>query len=179
MSPEFRTSVDALFRMGWTVKSARKAHGHDFKIGRLEGLYWGIDPHSRGVALPEGLRWRLLLRVPDDVRREALREAMEIVDRRRGNPRVHAVTLTDVAEGECVQLLHVGPFGTESESLRLMEEFAHASGRELQGPHHQIYLSDPRRTPPSRLRTILRYPASQVSQPRVSSPETDPILLTP
>jgi hypothetical protein len=68
------------------------------------------------------------------------------------------VKLEDLTEGRCVQMLHIGPYAEEKTTLDKMYRVAEASGAHVRGPHHEIYLSDPNRVPPERLRTILRYP---------------------
>ena len=70
------------------------------------------------------------------------------------------VELVTIDEGQCVQILHTGPYTEEQESIARMREFARAAGRELAGKHHEIYLSDPRRVKPEKLKTILRYPVA-------------------
>lgn len=65
-------------------------------------------------------------------------------------------------EGRCVQMLHVGPYNRENETIALMRILAEQKGLALVGPHHEIYLSDPRRSPPERLKTILREPVRPV-----------------
>ncbi len=68
------------------------------------------------------------------------------------------VKLEDIAEGQCVQMLHLGPYDQGRETIKLMADFASDRGVEFHGRHHEFYLSDPRRVPPERLRTILRLP---------------------
>lgn len=157
---EFRECLQALYQVGYALRATYRAHGSvGFSLGRLEGLYWGVDLARTSPADSAAWRWRLILRVPPSVRRDALTQAIAIQDEKGGSPRAHRVELADVEEGECVQLLHVGPYAAERDSFARMEAFAHSLGRQLQGPHHEIYLSDPRRVPARRLRTILRMPA--------------------
>jgi hypothetical protein len=106
-------------------------------------------------AAPDTLRWKLLIRVPGFVREKDLSVATAaLAARGRGaSPRVR---LERIEEGRCVQALHVGPYATEPTTLERMTAFAHGEGLALRGRHHEIYLSDPRRVEPARLRTILR-----------------------
>ena len=81
----------------------------------------------------------------------------------KGKPAtVKEVTLTTLDEGSCVQMLHVGPYEREPESIALMQAFASGKSLVFAGSHHEIYLSDPRRVPPERLKTILRVPVTCV-----------------
>jgi hypothetical protein len=89
-------------------------------------------------------------------------EGGDAVQLARGkSPEVEEVTLETIDEGLCVQMLHIGPYESEKETMGLIQSFAQASGLKLTGPHHEIYLSDPRRVPPDRLKTILRVPAAR------------------
>jgi len=74
-----------------------------------------------------------------------------------------------IREGRCVQVLHVGPYSAEGETLERLRRFAEERGLDLVGPHHEIYLSDPRRTPEDRLRTMVRYPVRARSRPSARS----------
>jgi hypothetical protein len=150
----FRAAVGAVYGVAWTVKMACKPSGKDFKVGALEGLWWGGGPGD-SAALRRAWRWRLLLRVPDfvggaDVRRA--RAALAAKGRTAGG-----VRLARFSEGRAVQVLHVGPYADEPATLARLEAFARGEGLAFTGPHHEIYLSDPHRTAPARLRTILRH----------------------
>ena len=90
-----------------------------------------------------------------------LKTAVETLLKRGKSPEVKELTLETIDEGLCVQMLHVGPYEKENETVALMRSFAEVNGLKLSGPHHEIYLSDPRRVPPDRLKTILRLPQSK------------------
>jgi len=81
--------------------------------------------------------------------------------KRRKGKEVEKVRLESLAEGQCVQMLHVGPYDKEHETLASMKALAAVSGLSFRGPHHEIYLSDPRRVAPEKLRTILRMPVAK------------------
>jgi hypothetical protein len=102
--------------------------------------------------------WQLLIRTPDFIATTEISDAIStLLD--RGKPaRVRDVGLVTIEEGSCVQMLHVGPYTEEWRSLELMHALAEGEGREVHGRHHEIYLSDPRRVAPAKLRTILRLP---------------------
>ncbi len=148
----FLSQVAALYAVAWTVKMAKKQVGKDFKLMPLEGLWWGDEP-GRG-----DMTWKLLLRVPNFVRRRDLPGAVAALERRGRLGAAAGVRLEDLREGRCVQALHVGPYASEPETLERMARAASAHGLAFHGRHHEIYLSDPRRVAPERLRTILRQP---------------------
>lgn len=155
----FQASIGALYAIAYTIKMARKAAGSDYKVAPLEGLWWtGRTGHHFLRTPRNSWRWQLLIRTPDfvttsDVTR-AVRTALE-----RGKPAlVKSVRLLSQREGPCVQALHVGPYATEPETIGRMLDLAGATGHKAHGTHHEIYVSDPRRVKPERLRTILRMP---------------------
>ena len=156
---EFTRAVGALYNAAFTVKMARKFAGSDYTVTKLEGLWWldteGVVPTSTTV-----WNWQLLLRVPPFITESEVHDSIETLIKRGKDAEVRRVQLMDLRENDCVQILHVGPYTAEQESIARMREFAARAGRRLAGKHHEIYLSDPRRVKPEKLRTILRYPVS-------------------
>lgn len=150
----FVAQIGALYAVAFTTKMQRKFAGKgDYTVSKLEARW--PDFAAGG---PPSHAWELMIRTPDCVRADDLTAAQATL-RARGQPtEVNAVELTTLAEGECVQVLHVGPYDQEPQSLALLTAFAAGRGCKPSGPHHEIYLSDPRRVPAERLRTILRLP---------------------
>jgi hypothetical protein len=140
---------------------AKKFAGQDYKVSNLEGLWWG-ENESENFALqpPDTWNWKVIIRVPDFISAKDLKDAIAAL-REKGKPPESAdVKLETLAEGQCVQMLHVGPYSTERETISQMLALAEEKGLSCHGLHHEIYLSDPRRVPPERLRTILRLPVA-------------------
>jgi hypothetical protein len=151
----FQACIGALYGMAFTIKMARKFAGkQDYAVCKLEGQYFG----DLNTIPKDNWNWKLMIRTPDFIARPDLESALAVLLKRGKSPEVKEVKLETLEEGDCVQMLHVGPYDRESESVALMRRFAEAGGLSLAGPHHEIYLSDPRRVPPERLRTILRQP---------------------
>jgi hypothetical protein len=156
-APEFQNAVGALYTMAFTIKMARKLAGSDYAVTKLEGLWWLDDPAT--VPTPATVwNWQVLLRVPPFItEKERAGAAEDLVT--KGKPTdVRRVQLVELDEGPCVQILHVGPYTEEQPSIAKMREFAELAGHRFSGKHHEIYLSDPRRVQPDKLRTILRQP---------------------
>ena len=106
-------------------------------------------------------QWRLLIRTPEFVTAEELAKAVAVLrEKGKGGP-VQEVRLESLAEGLCVQMLHVGPYDREGETVEVMKAYAEQNSLKFHGRHHEIYLSDPRRVPPERLKTILRQPVTK------------------
>lgn len=162
-SSAFREAVETLFPVAYALKfrSAREL-GRDYVVPPLEGLWWAEDHAVFTTARdPEAWLWTLLVLVPDWVADELVTATVAEVAAKKAPPHVAALRLERLAEGRCVQTLHLGPFSEEGPVLaRLHEEFLPAHGLRPSGKHHEVYLSDLRRTAPERLRTILRQPVA-------------------
>jgi len=154
----FQAGIGALFTIAFTIKMTRKFAGQDYKICHLEGLYWTPSGEPFSEQATETLEWKLLIRVPDFITARDLKAALGEIQARGKAPEAAQVKLETIREGRCVQVLHVGPYSDEPRSIAVMKAFAAEQGLALKGPHHEIYLSDPRRVAPERLKTILRYP---------------------
>jgi hypothetical protein len=151
-SPAFTDAIGALYGVAFTVKMTRKFAGRqDYSICKLEALWpdWGSTSQPA---------WELLIRTPEFVTADDLREAVQTLTKRGKADHADRVRLQTLDEGICVQALHVGPYENESTTIKAMRAFAEKQRMRLSGPHHEIYLSDPRRCDPSKLKTILREP---------------------
>lgn len=157
---EFTDKVGALYALAYTVKMTRKFAGlQDYVICKLEAVWSFDDPgETFATAAPEGWSWKLMIRTPDFVEPAELERAAATLIEKGKAPQADQVQLASLDEGRCVQMLHVGPYDEEGRTVAQMEAFARAQGYTLHGRHHEIYLSDPRRVPPEKLKTILRHP---------------------
>lgn len=160
---EFQLKIGALYAAAYTLKMRRKFAGkQDYVVGKLEGQWWGEGGESELSDIPmDGWCWQLMIRTPDFVGRDELEEAVSVLLEKSKEQEVREVALRTMTEGRCVQMLHVGPYENEGETVALMKRFASENGLEPHGRHHEIYLSDPRRVPPERLKTILRMPVKR------------------
>ncbi|MBN2131215.1 MAG: GyrI-like domain-containing protein [Sedimentisphaerales bacterium] len=158
--PEFADKIGALYGMAYTVKMTRKFDGaQDYVICKLEALWWLDNPGQTFETAPqENWNWKLMIRTPDFVETPELERAATTLIEKGKAPQARQVHLERLGEGLCVQMLHVGPYEEERRTLAQMETFAREQGLAFHGPHHEIYLSDPRRVPLEKLKTILRHP---------------------
>ena len=156
---EFVVKVGALYAMAYTVKMTRKFDGRqDYVIGKLEAQWWSDQGPDLESVNQDQWRWRLMIRTPEFVDPDELEQAATTLLDKGKDPEVAQVKLESLGEGLCVQMLHTGPYDREGETVAQMLEFAAGEGCRPHGRHHEIYLSDPRRVPPERLKTILRLP---------------------
>jgi hypothetical protein len=155
----FTASIGALYGVAFTIKMTRKFAGkQDYAVCKLEGQWWS-EPGKDLVKLPlDQWLWNLLIRTPDFINEEDLRPAVAVLLKRGKGEDVKRVRLETLAEGSCVQMLHLGPYDKEHETMDVMRAFAEKQQLQFSGKHHEVYLSDPRRVPPERLKTILRQP---------------------
>ena len=160
-STEFSTALETLYPVAYKLKFASKKElGRDYVVPPPEALWW-----AEGMAAFTTERdksrweWTLLLMVPDWITRELFGEVVELVRAKNPPSKLGELRLEALAEGLCVQTLHIGSFDDEGPVLaELHNEFIPAHGLEMTGKHHEIYLSDFRRVAPEKLRTILRQP---------------------
>ena len=160
---EFEQAMAALYNAGYTLKFLLQGRGVDARVGPSEGLWRrrdGTDGWSEGDAAfdPTLWAWTLLLPVATDATHEDVETALVVARRRHPSPALDRLYVRTLDEGLVVEAMHIGPYATEPETIAAMHELALAAGLPAVGAHHEIYLGDPRRTAPDRLRTVLRQP---------------------
>lgn len=160
--PAYAAAIQALYTVAYGAKFAlKKAGGAEVRISPLEGLWWAEDLTAFSAADKSAWRWRALLRKPDAVDVELSHRVAEEAARKKGLPAVRDVRVLTWEEGPAAQVLHVGPYAAEGPTIARLHEFLHDAGLDFDGRvqrHHEIYLGDPRRAAPERLRTIIRQP---------------------
>jgi len=160
----FAGSVQALYTAAYSIKNHYKQQQQDFTVCKLEGLWWvdeahNIKSHEDALQVPRSeWQWQLLIHMPGYVTPAAAQNAITSAFGKKKLPLLQAVSLITFEEGRCVQALHTGPFSTERVTLQRIVDFMAEHQLQWNGRHHEIYLSDPRKTPPEKLRTILREP---------------------
>ncbi len=158
----FTEKIGALYGVAFTIKMTRKFAGEqDYAVCKLEGQWWADGQENFSRVPKEEWRWKLLIRTPGFVNANELNKAVAVLLKRGKSSSVREVRLESFVEGFCVQMLHVGPYEREHETVALMKAHAEKNSAKFYGQHHEIYLSDPRRVPPERLKTILRHPVTQ------------------
>jgi hypothetical protein len=157
-SEAFSKAISALYAVAYTIKMTKKFAGQDYRVCAVEGFWWSSTAGDFMAQPREAWNWKIVIRVPDFITSRDLAAAVSELLEKGKSPEVKNVRLEKITEGKCVQVLHVGPYTTEHETIARMKEFAEAQGLEFHGLHHEIYLSDPRRVAPARLKTILRMP---------------------
>jgi len=142
-----------------------KKEGRDFTVAKLEGLWW-VDSDRPYIEVPrEEWRWKLLIRQPEFVTSEIVKKARQEVMKKKKMELVNEVKFEKMKEGKCVQILHIGPYSAEPESLAKMRKLMEDENLAENGRHHEIYLvmAYPRKAPEEKLKTILRQPVKKKS----------------
>lgn len=155
---EFSTKTGALFPVAYGIKKLYKHNNMDFCVPKLEGLWW-VESSKPAISIPRSeWLWKLLIRMPDFATSEMLEKAVKEVIEKKKIDIANQVKLEIIDERNLVSILHVGSYATEPESLKQMDDFITKSEYVKDGHHHEIYLSDPNKTHPDKLKTILRQP---------------------
>ncbi len=159
-SKDFQDAVEALFSLSYTIKfMLKKRGGPVYAVMPLEGLWWADNPKVFARGDRDEWRWTLLIGQPDFVTGEDFREAADELARKKNPPALPKVRYELIREGRAAQIMHIGPFSAEGPTVARLHAFIGESGLHPDGKHHEIYLSDFRRTAPEKLRTIIRQPA--------------------
>lgn len=162
----FSDAIEALYATAYAIKFIYKALKNDFVVPKLEGLWWYDEELHKGLTIDEAPKkvnrseweYRLMIRMPDFVTAEVIEQMVANTAAKKLLPKVNDIHLFFLEEGKCVQALHVGPFDKEPETLNRINDFIQSNNFSRNGLHHEIYLSDFRKTSPDKLKTILREP---------------------
>lgn len=159
-SPEYAAAIAALYSVSFTLKFSFKRGPEriDYTVMPLEGLWWADDPRSFASGDKASWYWTAMILQPDFVTKAHVAEALASAAQKRPNDMLAKLRFERLAEGRAAQLLHVGPYSAEGANIERLHAFIAAQGGSLAGKHHEIYLSDPRRVPPEKLKTIIRQP---------------------
>ena len=161
-SKDFQPTIHVLYGIVYTLKFTRKKAGQepDFKIMPLEGLWWMKDDREFDQSRPQDWRWTLMIAVPEFIGNTDVEQAKKQLSTKRPELPVDKLRLESFEEGRVVQTLHIGPYDKEGPTIEKMHRFASDNNLQLGGKHHEIYMGDPRRVPPEKIKTILRHPIS-------------------
>jgi hypothetical protein len=158
---EFGKAVGTVFALAYALKFASKRDlGRDYVVPPLEALWWADDPAFFTTARDRG-KWRstALILLPEWITDAMVGDARAACARKVAPQALGRARVETLVEGTCGQTLHLGPFATEGPTIAALHQAIADAGLRLAGKHHEIYLSDMRRTAPEKLRTIVRQPA--------------------
>lgn len=158
-APAYKQAIEWLYSVSYAMKFAAKAtKGKDYVVPPLEGLWWADDPADFAARRKERWRWTMMIMAPAFIDLALFTAAIDKSKNKLGTL-PDSLRLERLEEGTVLQILHVGSYDDEGPILaRLHDKEMPARGLTFAGPHHEIYLSDPRKSAPAKLRTILRQP---------------------
>jgi hypothetical protein len=168
-SPLYRENILAVYAAAFTLKfmaKLRRENPVDYPVMAMEGLWW-IEDGIFDIRKAGNWKYTAMMMQPDLVTPEMFGAALAQMRAKKGDqPAFARLRLERFREGLCVQIMHVGPYATEPATVDRMQTFMQENGLQdlvgLGGKHHEIYLGDPRRSAPERLRTVLRHPVRKV-----------------
>jgi hypothetical protein len=164
-SPLFQENMQALYAVAYTIKFAaklRKDNPVDYPVMALEGLWW-VEDGTFDIQKPGNWKYTVMILQPDVVTSEMFADALAQMRKKKGDqPAFARLRLERFHEGLSVQTLHVGPYAAEPATVERMQAFMLENNYQdmvgLGGKHHEIYMGDPRRADPAKLKTVLRHP---------------------
>ena len=168
-SPAFAEATQALYSISYTLKfmlKKRKTNPVDYPVMALEGLWW-VEDGMFDITVKDNWFYTVMILQPDIITNDIFEDGLAEVLRKKGDsPALSKLRLANFEEGLCVQVMHIGPYSTEPATVERMRAFALENGyRDRVGPngkHHEIYLGDPRKAKPEKLKTVLRHPLEKV-----------------
>ncbi len=156
----YQEAVEMLFSLSYTLKFAvKKEQGIDYPVFPLEGLWWVKDMRRFTTDDKASWDWTMMIAQPEAIREEWIESAKEQVLKKRSDlGAIEKVRFEVYSEGLSVQLMHIGPYSTEGPNVARIHSYIHENGYKISGKHHEIYLSDVRRSAPEKLKTVIRQP---------------------
>jgi hypothetical protein len=164
-STGFADAIQALYSLSYTLKFAlKKELGLNDRVAPLEGLWWADDMADFGPERKGDWSWTMMIAQPEEATPERFEAARAQIARKKDLPALSMARLERFEEGPCAQILHVGPYSDEGPTIANLHAFIRERGYSFDGTrqkHHEIYLGDPRRSAPEKLRTIIRQPFAE------------------
>lgn len=161
-SKEFEAAIQALYPVAYTIKFAvKKSTGFDFGVMPLEGLWWSDDMEDFTTGKKDNWYWILMIMQPGPVTKEIYESAKQKVKSEKKLALVDKIRFESYEEGRSAQIMHIGPFSAEGPNIKKIHDYIKDLGGKFDGKaqkHHEIYLSDMRRTAPEKLKTVVRQP---------------------
>lgn len=156
----YKDAIETLYPVAYAIKFASKLGlGRDYVVPPLEALWWAADMEDFIGRRKDRWLWTVMLMLPDWIDPEFATTCIEPVRQKKCPPALAKLRIEALHEGRCVQILHVGAYDDEGPVLaRMHQDFMPSKNLTFNGRHHEIYLSDARKTPPDKLKTILRQP---------------------
>jgi hypothetical protein len=160
---EYKDAVEALYGLSYTLKFGVKQgkygkKAYDYPVMALEGLWWMDDMREFSLDRKDDWKWTMMIMQPDIITPDQVELARADLIKKKNPVAASQIRFESYHEGLSAQIMYLGPYADEGPTIQRLHAFIHESGHQLRGKHHEIYLSDPRRTAPEKLKTVIRQP---------------------
>ncbi len=173
-SQEFREAVQALYTAAYTLKfMIKKEKKVDYPVMALEGLWWTDDMATFSADNKSAWKWTLMILQPNVVTKALFKKAVKQAKEKKGLAALEKIRFEGFNEGLCVQIMHIGPYAEEGPTIQMLHAFAKERGFDPVRKHHEIYMSDPRKAKPEKMKTVIRQPIQKSSNIRPSEIERE------
>lgn len=155
----FEEAIEALYSVSFPLKfMVKKERGVDYTVMPLEGLWWTDDMTQFSIDNKDIWKWTVMIMQPEHVTKDFVQRVVEQVEKKKSPPALSKMRFETLHEGLSAQIMHIGPYSAEGPTVEKLHAFVREKGYVLAGKHHEIYLSDPRRAAPEKMKTIIRQP---------------------
>ncbi|MFA5832333.1 MAG: GyrI-like domain-containing protein [Bacteroidota bacterium] len=157
---EYREAVEALYTVSYTIKfMVKKGKGLiNYSVLPLEGLWWVPVMEDFSTERKDAWLWKMMMMQPNLVTKGLFDDAIEAVQKKKNLSAIHKLSFETFNEGKCAQIMHFGPYRDERPTIDRLHNGISQQGYKRTGKHHEIYLNDPRKSAPEKLKTIIRQP---------------------
>ncbi len=163
IAQEYKEALEALYGLAYTLKFAikKKNPQNDFTVMPLEGLWWTPDMAEFTMDDKDAWHWTSMILQPNFITSKDIDTARKAVEIKKNPIALPKIRFERFEEGLCAQIMHIGPYATEAPTIKTLHDFIYENNYKLRDKHHEIYLSDPRRTAPEKLKTLIRQPVEK------------------
>jgi hypothetical protein len=159
---EYKNAIETLYSTTYTLKFIiKKEQRIDYTVMPLEGLWWTEDMDKFSIDHKEIWKWTSMIMQPEFVTEILMKRAIEEVRKKKNPSALSKMRYERFNEGLSAQIMHIGPFSEEGPTIQRLHDFIKKNGYEIRSKHHEIYLSDPRRSKPENMKIVIRQPISR------------------
>jgi hypothetical protein len=159
-SQAYREAIEALYAVSYNLKFMIKKGktAIDYGVMPLEGLWWAGDESNLNMENKDAWKWTAMIMQPKFVTEALFKEAVQRVKEKKNPPALQKMRFELLCEGLSAQIMHIGPWATEKPTIEKIYAFMRENDYDFNGTHHEVYLSDPRKSSPEKLKTVIRQP---------------------
>ncbi len=160
---EYQDALETLYGVTFTIKMLPKKgetpEGYfEYVVPPLEGLWWSDEKNNLDLEDKNNWKWTAMIMQPEFVTQELVEFAIQLLQKKKDIPALSKMRFESYNEGLSAQIMHIGPYAEEATTIDMIYHFIKEKGYKFNGKHHEIYLSDPRRSAPEKLKTVIRQP---------------------